>query len=387
MAELLRSIGIRGLVALAALLSPVNSKARTVCVPEPGGKVALGFTITHTKVDESSEATCSEANGGAGTTSPNYNIIKNYHRADVRKDTRSILAFMAAEGATAVRTVVWYRQAEDTVMQAYRDPLGLLVAKEGRLPQPAIENLLTFALDVKGAGYRRLYVAIGSLGISSPKCRKKEYGDCYESAFLPQSWSVVEQVVSALRKDGSLLPLETIVDIAPEDCFVPDGPQLVNRIVADFLRYMLTRYRDTFGNGGFVTSCGSTHALRAIPELNGLGRLYSELRVKPAAIDVHAYEREPKELRAVLTTASRVAREVGVPLDIAETYYDDPGVFAEIAALLRAGELGNLRSLLIWPRRAASACQIDVQAPYVLSTISGEVGNAARKRNKPDHCE
>ena len=94
-------------------------------------------------------------------------------------------------------------------------------------------------------------------------------------------------------------------------------------------------------------------------------RIYSEIGVKPQAVDVHIYETEPAAVAQMLQLAETSARALGVPLDILETPYDDYTLFRLLAARGEAGQQSAtpVQTLLVWPKRAGGNCGFDVAIP------------------------
>ncbi len=108
--------------------------------------------------------------------------------------------------------------------------------------------------------------------------------------------------------------------------------------------------------------------------------LYRDQAVKPAALDLHIYERERSEIRRLLAAADAAATKLGVPLDINETYYDHADLFNELSPKVAGEELNSIRALLVFPRRSKSYCQIDVDAPYDMTSIGAAIGQCGQQR-------
>lgn len=281
---------------------------------------------------------------------------------------------MKNDGASAMRGYLWYRHAEDTAFQLRRgDPIGLLVAADGKLPERDVSNFAAIVSDAKKLGYRRFVVLFGVQGSANTKCRKgNEFGGCYKSQLDGLTWGVTKQVVRALQPIASS-DFDIVYDIAPESC--PAGSKLlVDKILATEQRTRATQYRDEFGDKHFIMSCGAGRAARGIAGIRAVASLYRELRIRPAAIDVHVYELEPDKVVDILTAANRAAAELGVPFDINETYYDHPNLFTAIARMESVNQLPALRQVLIFPLHARSNCQIDVSAPYDIAAMNKHLG-------------
>jgi hypothetical protein len=257
------------------------------------------------------------------------------------------------------------------------DPLGLAVAQQGRLGDAAIGNLLHYLADAHRIGYTRAVVVVSPEGDANPKCRRQVWGGCYEPALFPLSRSVAEQVAASLG-GPQLEGFDTSVDISPEGCFDPAANSLVERNLAQFTTAMLSAYMRRFHDSRWIVSCAAASMARVLPELDGLGALYNSVGARPAAIDIHVYEKDTAKIPPILSAGNRLASGIGVPLDINEAYYDNTALFSIIVQLLRAGELPRLRSIMVFPRRVTSRCQIDVGAPYDIADIARSLGAVGR---------
>lgn len=196
-----------------------DSVAETPCILPQLASLEIGFTLTHETVDTEAEDACTAKQGGGASVEGVNNIVKHYDDPALRRRVQSLLTQMAADGARVMRTMVWFRHAEDAQMAARpKDPLGLLVATDGKLHEKEVSNIVNFVSDAQAAGYRRFFVVLGPQGMSNPKCRKGTvWGGCYDEGFLEQSWSVISQVVTALHTPHPS-KIEVIVDLSPENC-------------------------------------------------------------------------------------------------------------------------------------------------------------------------
>jgi hypothetical protein len=249
------------------------------------------------------------------------------------------------------------------------DPLGMLVATNGKLPVEQVNNIVAYVTDAKSIGYERFIIVLGPQGTSNPKCKRLEWGDCYNQKYLNLTWSVTDQVVRAVQLP-SLSGIDVVFDISPEACFPPSPKELVDKNLESYSRYMIRNYRDTLGGQKFFSSCGAGNADRAILGLSGQQRMFNELDVRPSSIDIHVYDTDAAKVKKLLINADRVARELQVPLDVHETYYDHPNIFSTVSELLSSEELTSLRAILVFPRKNKSPCQIDVAPPYSMGTVN-----------------
>lgn len=323
----------------------------------------IGFVMNYLKAECDKQGPQPDA----GVRPQDY-ILAQYDRPEIRQQTRAALAEMHAQGATIMRTNLGFRHAEDVEMARAPDPLGLFVASGGRLPAPKVANLVRLATDARNSGYTLFGVAIAPQGRSNPKCGSGGvYGACYDASYLGKTWSVIDQTAAAL------LPLRTnrfrvVFDISPENCPDGDGGALVGRNEEAFTRTMVGWFARKYGAQFFV-SCGGAPPGRGLRGLEGLARIYRGTGARPALIDVHLYEQNPAAIDAEITNADGVARGLGVPLYVMETYADNAVLFAEADRLKRTHQAANLAGVMVWPLDAGAACQISISPPYDLSRI------------------
>ncbi|MGH8468115.1 MAG: hypothetical protein ACREVY_03690 [Gammaproteobacteria bacterium] len=356
-------------------LTLADSVVGATCVSPQVASLDIGFTLTHETVDTEAEDACTEKQGGGASVDGVNNIVRHYDDPALRGRVQSLLRKMATDGARAMRTIVWFRHAEDAEMAARpKDPLGLLIATDGKLDSNEVSNIVNYVSDARDLGYRRFFVVVGPQGTSNPKCRKGGvWGACYNERFLQQSWSVISQVVTALHTP-QLSKIEVIVDLSSENCADSLSKMPVYRNMTNYTRYMLARYRERFDDHQFIASCGTGSEKVIFPTLASQENLFRELGMRPASVDVHIYETDQRIIRQLLITANATARRLGVPLDILETYYDHPNIFRIVSDMKSANQLASLRDILVWPRRVRSACQIDVRAPYAMNRFDTELG-------------
>jgi hypothetical protein len=350
----------------------------SACVSPDLARLNVGFTLTHVAVHTDALSLCGADRGA--TLKADDNIVLHYDRPEMRQRVRAMLRQMAQEGARSARVILWYRLAEDEPMArtaARRDPLGYPVASGGALPQAYLGNLVAFASDVASAGYTRFYVNIGPMGTSNPTtsaqdCRP-ELPNCYNARFLPAVWSVARQVITRLRRElGGRIDL--VFDIASEKCFVPNSPTELEKNLATFTRYIVSQYAAAFGSGGFVVSCIGVRSARALANLQAIASLYRELRVRPAAIDIHLYAKDAQVAQSILLAADYVAAQLQVPLDMSETTANDPMLAHLVEQLADAGRLTNLRTMMIFPHSPDAICHADVSPPYDITLLEKWLG-------------
>jgi hypothetical protein len=268
-----------------------------------------------------------------------------------------------------------------------QDILGMPVATDGHLPEAYINNLQSFAADLVASGYVRYYVNIAPMGTSNPRTSASECkggrGNCFNPDLMALDWSVAQQVISSLRAAlGHKIDL--VFDLASEQCLFDPNVELF-RNYDSFVRYMLSRYKETFGSGGFVISCGAGNGLapKAVAGLRSLGERYRELRIKPAAIDVHVYPTNLPAIMSLLRTANEVADQLRVPVDIAETYANNELILSSVSDMVQSRQL-NLRTIMMYPTTAENQCNIP--APYDISSFDVMLGRRNAAGAKKQVC-
>jgi hypothetical protein len=343
--------------------------------------IALGFTLSHIDVAPEGSIAC---NGGSRAGAPvegGRNVLLHYDDPAIAGETRSALRVMAAQGASVVRDILWYYHTEDRLTAA-RDrvsPLGLAPATNGKLPGQVLRNLIAYIRDAQQAGYIRFYVALGVQGSALPQCRKGAagWGECFDPRFLAPTWSVTRQVVEAVR--SARLNIKVIFDIAIEQCYVPASRLLADRNKQEFTRYMVRNYNAVFHDRNFIVSCGASAGAAAAPRLDAslkaLVQLFTELGIRPDAIDIHNYAEAMPQTREILQDANSAAERLGVPLVIGETWFNSPSIYNAVGDLLSDRQL-SIRDLIIWPGVAHSACRPDItmRPPFDMDSVSRKIG-------------
>jgi hypothetical protein len=364
--------GICAMLAPLLLLQPADA-APAIC---PSGQIRIGFTLTHIRV--SPDETACETDKVASLSAAD-NIVLHMQDPTMRAQVDADLRQMASQGATVIRTIVWYRT--DSGGQAGgRNPLGTLDASDGTLPQQVLSNLSAYIGDAARAGYKRFVIVSGAQGAGNPKCHKITWGDCFDANLMPADWSVTRQLILAGRaaeKNG----ISVIVDIASESCFLPQPRLAVGANLRRYDAYMLGQYASQFHDSKFIMSCGAGKGrIRGVlAELENEVHLFQQMNVRPAELDIHIYRNDPAQIGQLLLAAQSDATQLGVPFSVNETAYDKQALFSTVATLASQGELPSLRDVLIWPKHTGSPCAVDVSAPYDFSAEKAVLGNLVRR--------
>jgi len=332
-------------------------------------QTSLGFTFTHTKVD------CPPGTsfpGGPMTPSVDSanNILQHYDEPATRAAVDNVLKTMR-KSSDALRLIVWIAVGNATFAKTHTDHMGLLSSQNGEVSPRIAANLSAVLHEAQSLGYTKSYVVFGNEGRSSPQCRSKEFGDCYDSKDLEASWSIRKQLIDASRGSAQM---PVYYDVSPESCPGAAASPLMTHNINEFTTYMVQQYAKTYSDDHFFVSCLGSPAKRAIAGLDGLSDLYRSLGVRPHTLDVHTYVADEAEAETVLGHASQDARALGVPLTVLETSYDDQPVFAAIAKLRRRGELGALETVAIWPKTLTAACAFSIQWPADLGGVAQSLG-------------
>jgi hypothetical protein len=364
-----------GLLVIA-LTAPSKGQG-SACSSLDTGYLAVGFTFTHLNIATNADALCQQQ-GVNASISGMQNIVLHYDDPQVRQSARETLRAMFAEGVTTLRTIIWYRHAEDALMERIaqrNDSLGLLVATDGQLSAKDMSNISSFVRDAQSIGFNQVVLVLGPQGTSNPKCRANGvFGECYDSGFTSKSWSVVEQLAKETH-GPAFAGTNVILDIAVEMCFVRGSPQLLDRNLESFANFMLSHYRDEFGDSRFIMSCGGGAAARNQRMLENMTSFFQELKVRPAFIDLHLYLADRNAVESALLSADATASKLAVPLVIGETFVDHSDLFQIIAELRRSHTLTSLKEVIFWPLRKGSPCRTyDVNAPYQIPAFETALG-------------
>jgi len=374
------SLSVSFVILLSFLGYQKPAHAADRCLGPGLANLSIGFTLTHLDVAPEHLFTCGGGSRPGAMVTGSGNILLHYDDPAVAQRTQAALQTMASQGATVMRVLLWFVHAEDAEMapRAASSTIGLAVARGGRLPDKIVHNLLALIADARRAGYRRIYVALGMQGAAMPQCRTAAaaWGGCYNPQFLGLTWSVERQIADTVRVVNS--SIQVILDIAVEECYVANSPMLVDRNKEQFTRFMVKQYRDTYHDQNFIVSCGAGDGAvaRVASALASLRDLYMQLGIRPYAIDIHNYAKDPNKSEQIMLLAHRIAQEVGVPLIIGETWPDFTTVYDVTDRLQRSGQLSSLHDLLIWPGHAGSVCHpnIALEPPYDMASVGRKLG-------------
>jgi hypothetical protein len=342
--------------------------AAAVTGTEPS-KLLIGFTFTHLHAECASDRrSAAGVHRDAGVKAAD-NVLLNYASDDVRARARQILASMRQEGAEIARTIVWLRLGEPGGRPAGPEVLGLLPAPHGRLAPDLLRNIASYADDVRAAGYRVLVLPISSQIRGTPKCRRLEWGDCFDPDTLPQTWTAVDQIEQTVAKIRTA-EFRIILDIAPESCPEPESRQPIHETLATYTRFMVRHFAAAHGDN-FIVSCGAgPTAATAERRLHALGNLYQVTGARPLALDIHIYDQKTSDsIRQTLLATEAEARRLGVPFYILETYADNPTLIAAVRELRARGELPSLQMMAAFPLKLLANCQESLSPPFSLAPL------------------
>lgn len=347
---MLRSLLI---AALCAVGFAGQLSAQQICVPPSVAGLRVGPNFTHIALQPATEKGCQAQQGL--TLSRSNNILLNYSDARIRIAARQIMANIAAQGARAIRAMVWYRIAELEQPHQRQDTIGSVEVPAGGIPTAFLSHVIQFAEDVRQSGIEHLVIAFGPEGRANPACRRYQWGDCFESKAANPSWQFIRKVARSLEAGN--FPRITF-DLSNELCFDDPGTIPFDHNARFYGEYILSRFVREFPRARFTISCTGTTAAQMQGRLRGIEALYTRLRVRPAVLEVHGYSL-PLETRALLLAAQNTASKLGVPLVIGEMPADSPGL-QEMARMRVNGALPSLTDVMVWPKSWGSACHMNL---------------------------
>lgn len=362
----MNAFSLRLLAPLAMLLLGAAPAAR------PTERLLLGFTYTHLQVRCGQVGPAPGKRREAGVAAAD-NVLLNYGTGATRTKARQALDAMRRQGADAVRTIVWLRLRDAAAGPAGPEVLGLLPAPRGHLSPEILRNLVDYATDVRATGYHRLFLPISAQIEGTPKCRRLAWGDCFDPASMPRTWSAIQQIARAVAPlDGP--DFRVMLDVAPESCPELTSRDPIHQTMASYTGFMTQHYASTFG-GGFIASCGAgPTAAIAARRVHALVDLYRAEHVQPAALDLHIYDQPADEVRTTLLMMEGEAERLDTPFFILETYADHPSVFALIRELRGQGWLPSLKIVAAFPLERGANCQESLGAPFSLQALRATAG-------------
>jgi hypothetical protein len=333
--------------------------------------MGIGFNLSHTHFALNRAPSCA-SQGQSADVSGQDAVVTHYNDPAVRAATVSILNKLHQEGASVVRIVFWFRASEDLALDGAHqapDPLGLIVSKNGHIPDGYLANLIQLTEDIRKSGYKEVIAVLANQGRSNPTCRADGiWGGCYQSKFDDLTWSVKEEIIRAL-KSTQLSPLDVVFDIAGEDCFTHDD-SLLERNLGHVSRYMIEHYLSTFADNKYTESCGGEDVQRTLRQLEYTGSFFMSLSHKPSFIDVHAYFPPGNRSAQVLLASEQLAKRLEIPWIIGETYADDQDLFETVKTMQEKNQLSDLHDIIVWPRTEHSACASDVDPGSILRWVA-----------------
>lgn len=319
-----------------------------------GGSAAIaanlfGMNFNFHWVDASAIAKC----GPRDRTAParGHAFLSRYEDPQVRDRVRGELAQMRNSGFQAIRSLIWFGRPGE----ARQDSFSV------NAPQIAARNVSLFADDVQAAGFGRLYLGFGPVGVMTPVCRRAQWGDCFDAGTIPQSIDFITQVRSALSPAAAAI---AYFDLKNEGGLSRFHNETLHQNMNAYLNALLPAYFRRFPQDRTTVSVQE----RNVGERVGfVERAYRQAGRPPAFLDVHIYHPTPEILGPVAAVLQSLGQRM--PAIVGEFPYGDAAALSAIEASLAPVRGGDL-PVLFWPRRDSnSACGVDTPPPYNLSWV------------------
>ncbi|MBL8350002.1 MAG: class I SAM-dependent methyltransferase [Burkholderiaceae bacterium] len=313
---------------------------------------AFGMSFSFLTVDESQVSKCASVSRGVSIR--NSVFITRYDQPEIRAQVRQALAEMRRSGFEALRMIVYFGSNAKS-----RDWFDV---DDGHR---AGELLKLYAEDAKQAGFAEFFLAFGVQGTSSPVCRGKKWGDCFD----PASTARVNEFMTAVRTAlGPTPPLRMRFDLALEMCAPPDLPEPLRSNLLQYAKSVITNYSGRFPKDETTMSC----SLARFPKgRQTVDDSFAAAGVKPAFYTIHYYNRPDQDEEAMLRGVSADLKNSRIPIVIGETSYGDKGNLQVILQAL-VKTTGRVPAIYFWPLKDhPSQCHVDAAPPYTLEAAKG----------------
>ena len=261
---------------------------------------------------------------------------------------RQQLAAMRAAGIESFRTLIW--SAHDVGGQTW----GVVSSAGGRLGPTETKDLINFVSDVRRLGFVRLTVEFSPQGQNDPTGNPQ---NIYDPSLFDENWQLIRYVRGIVKRYG---PPDSRFDIlsdgAPSDNW-PTKTQL-----EDYIAEMYSNYVDAFGNND-VTVAANVDGGDQSNLVNLIDTLRSTGRPLPTWFQVVTYGTDVLgDLRD--TDATLTAEGLSQPIQLGETYYDDPSAASAVETFATTSS-HRLDEVLAWPLvRAGDPAGCWVPPPY-----------------------
>jgi hypothetical protein len=334
---------------------------RALAACSPGGTpFDTGYNLSHSEVDITKVPDC-HVQGPGITLASQDNILLNYQDPRVRTQTRAELEQMAAQGATAMRTFVWFAIQPNPTAATH---LGVATVGDDGAAKQIASNAATLVSDARSAGYRHLFLAFGPFGKLAPNCRQQNWGDCFDSNTLSETWKFEATIIRAARQ-AAQSQIRITFDLGNELCF-DDSGSLLDREKQLYVSTLSRSYVTSFHDRNFTVSCHGPHLAGFIRRLKATYALFQMQGTVPNTITLHLGHWPLSDLTEVLMEADTIAIADDSLVAVDEIPYDSLPIYHLIGALIRDGGISRLRDTLFWPNAPASGCHISIAPPYNL---------------------
>ena len=282
---------------------------------------------------------------------PAVAILSNYpaRRAEIKR----FLQIEHASGFSTLRFFVWFTSAkihgENVFSTASADE--------------AISDVSEYVKDAEGAGFTRIYVGFGPIGVNSPSCRKRDWGDCFDESTLKDS----ENFIVALRQGLGKEQMSKIrIDLSNEGGISPYSSALVHRNYKMYLDAIVGAYLPHFP-GDRTTISVQQHSL--VDRLRYVTAVYARFGAHPDYLDIHIYEPNDPNLSELKSFVK--AANLKIPVVVGEYPTGRIGNLPQALAALPA-PTGDPQEVVLWPLADVDrGCGVDIKPPYRLDEFPG----------------
>lgn len=307
----------------------------------------LGITYTHFALAMTRVGACATESRAAtmegGAAIPQYNIPK------VRELVRKQLKAIAKAGFDSLRTIIWFSRVVGD---------GMVSSRESDA-QAVQEKVALFSEDVANAGFKHWTVVFGAQGKNSPRCRKIDWGDCFDPSLTDENWEFIRRLRLVIgRVSGERINVS--YDLVSEGC---PSRYLKSRYYDRLFAYdqvILSRYSELFGQLDARISCANGD----IERIDRLLELYSSVNFRSDILDVHIYDTSQSSMYKTMEAILDAATKNGMKIVIGEMVYHNEAQIAAIDAFIKRYP-NSIYEILQWPiQKPDTRCHMDVSPPF-----------------------
>jgi len=284
-------------------------------------------------------------------------IIPRYGDPQIRRAVHYQLVGLHDSGFKSLRSII--------ELYPGHHPSGDLI-NMNNVDDQTLEAVRDYVRDVRDSGIKSFILGFDMQGSASPRCRKLDWGDCFDPATVPAAVEAERKIIGAAH---SVEGISLRVDLLNEACVSQYVPKVANANFATIIRAAVKMHAANFKDIPATVSC---QVERSGDGLVGVQRLFSEGGDHVGYYDLHVYPRpKPIEPKA-LADAAKSLGESHAPVIIGETTYGQPEYRNWIVNAYRAGFHRDPPEIIFWPLHSLpSGCNYDVALPY---TLRGALG-------------